>query len=467
MDNFINPFGKPFGVPLDLEDIHGLLDRQVPEGLGQEYKQDCQREVVTKIVASFANSFGGCLVLGLECDGLFPTRITGIDLKRVEARKDQILGWCRSHISPTPLMFVDEIPLADEKAILVVRVPPNQDPPYVTSTGSIYHRYADTTQRVQPELVKDRYQLDRITSRGEITRDARREFFAPFDAGGVAINTDGHGLRADRWAMTFLRASPSGVVERRELHNTVEHRELLSRFKTARDVTASNATHSVSSPSFHLASPTNQGVILRQSISRSHPGVVSWGHIMELLDDGSARIFVPIEAWQKLHEPHPRYQDLEHHFAPILGSGGWLIDARRVLRRTAVLLQHYRDWLGSAPLPLRLEVRIKMRGIADGIPMLIGSTAFDQQVSEFGPPFIGRDVDLPNLPQPSYIYQIDDMDALQRDVIVQIARSMALQSEVLDEVGEQATNYAYQVVRRPGIKIEDLVRAMEERKETE
>lgn len=130
-----SPFRTKQGKPKDLsevtfEDLHQL--KSLDEGFVLEFKRtwnDHVRSKVPKIIASFANSRGGWLIIGIE-DGTKNI----CPIARPSADFSQILGeLCRHHVSPTPRFdarFIAE-PNNPSVGVVVVQVHEGDFPPYV------------------------------------------------------------------------------------------------------------------------------------------------------------------------------------------------------------------------------------------------------------------------------------------------------------------------------------------------
>ena len=102
-----SPFRNEQGQPKDLADVtYADLSQlaDLEEGYVLEFKRtwnDHVRKKIPKIIASFANSRGGWLVIGIADDdkSLCP-------IPRISADFSQIFGeLCRHHVSPTPALM--------------------------------------------------------------------------------------------------------------------------------------------------------------------------------------------------------------------------------------------------------------------------------------------------------------------------------------------------------------------------
>jgi predicted HTH transcriptional regulator len=77
-----NPFEKALDDVI-ASGLQGLIDREVAEGLYVEYKQEFPKnDKIGQSLASFANSYGGWYIVGVEADKQRNTasKVTGIDL---------------------------------------------------------------------------------------------------------------------------------------------------------------------------------------------------------------------------------------------------------------------------------------------------------------------------------------------------------------------------------------------------
>lgn len=185
-----SPFRDEQGLPkglaeveyADLEQLHDL-----EEGFALEFKQTFSvsvRRKIPKIVASFANSSGGWLVIGVsdaEKD-LCP-------VPRPSADVSQTIGeLCRRHVSPAPRFdarFIPD-PTAPEQGVIVAQVFEGDFPPYV-SDGVVEIREGSTSGPAAGTALVDLY--DRATRRRlEVRAFCQRTLHYPMaDALGSAL----------------------------------------------------------------------------------------------------------------------------------------------------------------------------------------------------------------------------------------------------------------------------------------
>lgn len=145
---------------LEREDLDTLVRNEIPEGLYIEYKEDFPTNLA-KIVASFANTFGGWILIGVNARNPhnLPETFPGIDL--AGGPKERFRHICRDGINPVPLFTTKilELPESPGKGVLVARIEESGYPPHITRDGRIYRRNGEGSDPV-PET--DRYILDRM-----------------------------------------------------------------------------------------------------------------------------------------------------------------------------------------------------------------------------------------------------------------------------------------------------------------
>ncbi|MFZ5644611.1 MAG: helix-turn-helix domain-containing protein [Bacillota bacterium] len=155
----INFFGKPVEL-LERSDLDILAKNEITEGLYMEYKEDFPQNL-PKIVASFANTFGGWILIGVEARNHhnLPFSFPGIEL--TGGPKERFRHICRDGVNPVPLFTtkIVELPECPGRGVLIARIEESSYPPHITRDGRIYRRNSEGSDPV-PET--DRYILDRL-----------------------------------------------------------------------------------------------------------------------------------------------------------------------------------------------------------------------------------------------------------------------------------------------------------------
>lgn len=281
-----NPFDKPIGATLNEADLQVLLTRQLSEGFFLEFKRELppQREKIARSVASFANTYGGWYLVGVEGgphNGVlsvcgFPP--TGSNHDPVSVITEAI----KVGVDPTPVFHAQVVTLTTGHLIVVVHVPGEQEAPFITKDGRIYRRTHDSSA---PVAETSRHALDQLVLRGEKLRKAFDRFAQeppPVDSRFPDENT--------RIAI-YISPAPLGVVHRPELTSEESVASLLKRSREPLylgDPFPNGMTGNV---------PMDTVLVRQQSISLSQvaKGAEAFGGISIQLDAaGRCAIRVPI-----------------------------------------------------------------------------------------------------------------------------------------------------------------------------
>lgn len=169
----LNPFGKPI-EQLEEQDLEQLIEAETAEGLYVEYKEDFPTRL-DKIVASFANTFGGWLIIGADARNPrnVPTSFPGIEINTDP--KDRFRNICRDTITPVPL-FESKLILKTSnpnRGVLVVRIPESSYPPHIIRDGRIYRRNMEGSDPVRET---DRHILDRLFEKSQHNKIEVKDF---------------------------------------------------------------------------------------------------------------------------------------------------------------------------------------------------------------------------------------------------------------------------------------------------
>lgn len=142
----ISFFEKPL-EELDENDLIALMTEGVEEGILLDYKADwIDNKKLAKAVASFANTHGGHLIIGMAADKdrNAPQSLPGIAFE--EGIKEKVGAICRSRISPAPVFRMKLIELEEtpHRCVLVIEVPESPQPPHYVN-GVIYVRNGESS----------------------------------------------------------------------------------------------------------------------------------------------------------------------------------------------------------------------------------------------------------------------------------------------------------------------------------
>jgi hypothetical protein len=149
-----NPFGKNFG---ELTEDNLQVLRTINEGWYIEYKSERSRpEKIAKTIASFANSYGGLYIIGVNAG----KQTNGvIDFPGVDANLDDIHDAVKGNLNPFPHFDCYTVSLKNGKHIIIVAVEEGFDPPYIHNDGRIYRRQESSSD---PIAATNRYSIDQL-----------------------------------------------------------------------------------------------------------------------------------------------------------------------------------------------------------------------------------------------------------------------------------------------------------------
>ena len=175
---------SPFNKALkDVQPDELSILRNVSEGWHVEYKsQMVSQNILAKTISSFANQYGGWLILGVAEDraahvaGTFP----GIPNAQIQGGLESLRNASRDTVRPS-IFFehrifdgpINAIGLAENFSLIVVQIPQGPNTPYVHNDGRIYRRIADSSN---PKPETDRATLDLLFQRGVQSRSRLEEY---------------------------------------------------------------------------------------------------------------------------------------------------------------------------------------------------------------------------------------------------------------------------------------------------
>ncbi|MHB8057426.1 MAG: AlbA family DNA-binding domain-containing protein [Desulfuromonadaceae bacterium] len=138
---------KPFDQLIEADFLE-LIENKVPESKTLDYKVDLKfgdrdkREFLADI-ASFANTAGGYLLIGIKEEGGIPTSLPGIELDNPDAEKLKLISLIRDCSEPRiPGVTVNSVPLQCSRYIIAIHIPKSWAAPHVVSIEKHWRFYA-------------------------------------------------------------------------------------------------------------------------------------------------------------------------------------------------------------------------------------------------------------------------------------------------------------------------------------
>ena len=164
------PFNKEYDE-LSTGDLESL--REVREGWYVEYKSQLpSTRDLAKSLSSFANQYGGWLLLGVDetPDSLTAGTFPGIENEKLSELLESLRNAAKDIVRPQVDYQhrvlegpVDRMGLSSNRSVVVVRVPEGSNTPYIHNDGRIYIRIDDSSS---PIPATDKATFDLLYRRG-------------------------------------------------------------------------------------------------------------------------------------------------------------------------------------------------------------------------------------------------------------------------------------------------------------
>ena len=212
---------SPFSAPLAQTTSRELKEFcSISEGWHVEYKSlPIPPKVLAKSLSSFANQYGGWLVLGVVEDkrDLTAQEFPGLTQQQVSNVVQNLRDASRDCVNPEVYyehrVFdgpIEEIALPAGKSVVVVHVPQGPEPPYVHADARIYRRVGDSSA---PKPETDQSILDRLSLRAQQSRERLEDMVTrvPMTSKGeedncylhITITSDPYEISGHRFRGTF------------------------------------------------------------------------------------------------------------------------------------------------------------------------------------------------------------------------------------------------------------------------
>ena len=227
--SYVSIFSTPISA-LATADLQELLNDQAVENVRLEFKREVpSKDETLKKLSSFANTFGGYLVVGAEAgnDGRI-TGLPGVELQ--QGYKQTIIQWCAGSATPPLTAEVSDpipAPEGNERVCYVISVAETElAPHFLNGRKGLYVRTGEFSSRFEPHLATEhelRYLLDRrslVRERRATLVQRAHERFQTFSRQQTSV--DPHGIKA---LPVFLSLT---IVPQYPVRPVVEHARLLS-----------------------------------------------------------------------------------------------------------------------------------------------------------------------------------------------------------------------------------------------
>ena len=149
----------------DLADIQSLIRDGIDESLTLEYKRELgDNHEMAKDISALANTLGGTLIYGIECEGRSPKRIRWIPHDGTEERIQNVIA---SYVQPRlegVTVFRISDPASEHQAIFVVEVPQSPRAPHMVRHMFYTRRGSTSSPMDHNEVVRAMFGVGRTTA---------------------------------------------------------------------------------------------------------------------------------------------------------------------------------------------------------------------------------------------------------------------------------------------------------------
>jgi predicted HTH transcriptional regulator len=125
---------------VEYSDIEKLVEEKTPESQNLEYKSkiygrsDNDKKEMLKDIASFANAYGGFIIIGVreennQGDAAIPAEVVGVEQADVE--RESMYSSCLGNIAPRLTGLKIKVVKKEEKSIIVIWIPRSYNAPHM------------------------------------------------------------------------------------------------------------------------------------------------------------------------------------------------------------------------------------------------------------------------------------------------------------------------------------------------
>lgn len=335
-----SPFRTPDGTPKALiditwDDLSQLAE--LDEGFVLEFKRAYTPSVqkkIPKIIASFANSRGGWLVVGIADDdkSICP-------IERPAADFSQIIGeLCRRHISPTPVFDLRFLTNPDDRTrgVLVLQVEEGNFPPYIAD-GVVEVREGSTSGPAAGNALVELY--DKATQRrAELADFCQRTVYYPTAGRAAGCRAAGAGAADAATGAATIDAAPTPLFDLYLPRMARRGLDAPSRAEINAHIAAMRASFAQQGMTAHVQHAHDSRIIRSGAVSDAS----DMHSAIELFGDESMKLSVP--AILLTGAARKRAIESMRTAGLTVGDSARLIDASATLRRVtrmASLLDRY------------------------------------------------------------------------------------------------------------------------------
>lgn len=198
-------FAKPI-IQVTFEDVVGFANSGIKEGINLDYKRDFTSDHLNRTIASFANTHGGTIIVGLDDeDGKPKLPAMGMDFQ--EGLHERVVQICVHSISPPVTVNVRVCDPVEGKTFVIIQVPESVATPHAINGGEDVYIRTDNISKLEKRA--DVQRIEWLLSERNKSVELRR----------MTIEAAEHHYRSLLWPPHITVARQEGI--RGELRVTV------------------------------------------------------------------------------------------------------------------------------------------------------------------------------------------------------------------------------------------------------
>lgn len=147
-------FSKPINQ-ITFEDVVRFANGGIKEGINLDYKRDFSSDHLNRTIASFANTHGGTIIVGLDDeDGKPKLPATGMEFQ--EGLHERVVQICVHSISPPVSAEINVANPVEGKTFVIIRVPESVSTPHAINGGEDVYIRTDNISKLEKRATVDR-----------------------------------------------------------------------------------------------------------------------------------------------------------------------------------------------------------------------------------------------------------------------------------------------------------------------
>ena len=438
------PRYTPFDQPIHRVEPADIYSIEAPEGYYVEYKRSfIEKSKIAKLVASFANTYGGTMFLGIDentqdntSENFFCISGSGQDYK------EKIRGIVNSRVDPPPRFTSHIIENSSNDIVVIVSIPESRNTPHITNDGKVYRRTGEQSQPITG--IKDSDSLDKLHERKSRWR-RRMADFCNLSISLTKGQTEGSELSSG-WPYLELYGIPSTLGEN-TCSEVVEDIDTFREYIEAselylyRDEPTSIGGYGYSNFAYR---GTNDGIVAQDLRDPDHIDNISHTPMtVSFFSDGGLKVFLPIESKNTDNITEPNHQMLVDEFGSnideiIYLNGSKLLVSALVVLNSYISLLDECDWTSNRNRELYAKARVV--NVFRTATLFPGSW-YQEIIQEYGVPVCYENIsEIPRMGYYDLNWEIDERTTSILDFLTKVLQSLGIPIDQRPNISTELIN---------------------------